>query len=70
MSYEDPAVWFGVIVGLIVFFLIAYYFIRYVMAIDRQVKNQRHMVDLLEHIAKAQGVDEDKIKILRNVYKD
>lgn len=68
-AQHDAGFWMLIIVGLILFVLIAYFFTRWILSIERQLKNQSHMVDLLEHIAKNQGVEEDKIKLLRDVYK-
>jgi hypothetical protein len=54
---------FGTIALIISFFLI-----RWVLGIDRQIKNQKAMIALLIMMCRKQGITDDDLQKVRNAY--
>jgi hypothetical protein len=56
------------IIGFIIAMMIIYYFFRWLFAVDKRVKQNSDIIDLLKLIAKTNGAPEDEIKNATNPY--
>ena len=66
MNIEDPSTWFALLTAFVVFIVISYFFIRWIFAVDKQLKNQEMIIELLIKIANDEKVSQDQKDGIKN----